>query len=142
MDGRVKAAGLGEGDHVVAGAGELEDSLADPLFQGCTSGPGAFLLIEVGGKHRELTDDKEVEMEATHFLPSDKIQREAIQVREKARLQRLWNCLTCEKEGGGIKNGRVWNKSRDHCPSVGGAGHILESNEWSCRFAFRCFDDF
>lgn len=37
-----EAAGGGEGFHVVGGAGELEDALADPVFEGFALGPSAF----------------------------------------------------------------------------------------------------
>jgi hypothetical protein len=53
-----EAAGEGEGDHVVGGARELEDAVADLGFEGAGFGPGAFFGVGVGGKRRPHYNSK------------------------------------------------------------------------------------
>ena len=50
MDEGFEAGGLGEGDHVISGAGEFEDAVGDPSFESLTPVPGAFFPIKIGRK--------------------------------------------------------------------------------------------
>jgi hypothetical protein len=44
----LESGGLGEGEHVVGGAGKFQDAVGDPFFEGLFLVPGAFVGVRIG----------------------------------------------------------------------------------------------
>lgn len=66
----------GEGDHLVGGVGEFEDSVADPGVGGAVSQPGDRAGVGVGGQDRELFQVGVGEVGALRLLAGSKVQNE------------------------------------------------------------------
>jgi len=87
MDAGFEIGGLGQWDHIITGAGEFENPVGNPFFEGLTGIPGAAILIEIRVKHRQLFHDIKIQMNTTNFLTGDKIKGKRVKVCQKATFQ-------------------------------------------------------
>ena len=97
MDGRVETSGLGQGNHVITGAGQLKNPLGNPLLQGLTPMPRTTIRIKIRGKHRKLLDQKKIKINVSDFLSCNIIERECVKIGKKTALF-SYTCIVGKKD--------------------------------------------
>ena len=76
VDGRIKGCGFREWLEVIGRAGQFQNPVRNPFFKSLAAVPGTTLGVMIGGKQRELVDDKEIESYSADFLPRDVIENQ------------------------------------------------------------------
>ena len=80
MNGRLETGGLCKGNHIVACAGELEDTVGNPFLKGLFLGPATPLGIEIRGESCDLLNNKIAQIHITDLLSTDVVIGEGVEI--------------------------------------------------------------
>ena len=83
---RIESRGLGQRDHVVGRAGQLQHAVGDPLLERLPLAPRALFGVPLRREYRELFQKEEIEVDTADLLPRKKIEDVTVEIAEHAAL--------------------------------------------------------